>query len=75
VGVEGNADFLPTLISLGPFNQAHTAFIKKKKKKERKKEKRKKGRLQLRPYEKPYKETTTPQQRFGMGSRGGVWKG
>jgi hypothetical protein len=43
VGVEGNADFLPTLISLGPFNQAHTAFIKKKKKKRKKERKKKKG--------------------------------
>lgn len=29
VGVEGNADFLPSFISLGPFNQARPAFIKK----------------------------------------------
>lgn len=29
VGVEGNADFLPTLILLGPYNQAHPAHQKR----------------------------------------------
>ena len=63
VGVEGNADFLPSPISLGPYNQARPAFIKK-------------GRLQLRPFKKPYKAATTLHQRgFGTGSGGGVRKG
>lgn len=58
VGVEGNAVFLPSLISLGSYNQVCPVFIKK-------------GRLQLRPFEKPYKEATTLHQR-GLGRGAGV---
>lgn len=63
VGVEGNAGCRPSLILVGPHNEARPALIKK-------------GRLQLRPFKKPYKEATTLHQwGFGTGSGGGVRKG
>lgn len=63
VGVEGNAGCRPSLILVGPYNEARPALIKK-------------GRLQLRPFKKPYKEATTLHQwGFGTGSGGGVRKG
>lgn len=63
VGVEGNADCLPSLILPGPYNRAHPVFMEK-------------DRPRLRLFMKPYKEATNLHQReFGSGSGGGMQKG